>query len=67
MPCGPCAQQRRALVVAARKFDLRGMAGAVTRGSAIAADKLRGVDVEAKYGTQPVVKASPYRRPPERT
>jgi hypothetical protein len=59
-------QQRRALVVAARQFDLRGMAHAVTRGSAIAADKLRGVNVEAKYGT-PVVKASPYRRAPERT
>ena len=67
MPCLPCQQQRQQFVTAARRFDLRGAAQAVTRGAAIATDKLRGVDVNAKYGTQPVTKATPYRRPPERS
>ena len=68
MPCGPCQQTRQQLVVAARRFDLRGAASAITRGAAIATDKLRGVDVAAKYGTgPPTIKATPYRRPPERS
>jgi len=67
MPCLPCQQQQRRLYSAVRSGDLRGAATAVTRGVAIAADKLRGVDVNAKYGTTPTVKATPYRRPPERS
>jgi len=67
MPCLPCQQQRQQLYTAVRAADLRGAASAVTRGVAIAADKLRGVDVAAKYGTMPSVKATPYRRPPERS
>jgi hypothetical protein len=63
MPCLPCQQQRQAFVTAATKFDLRGAAQAVTRGVAINVDKLRGVDVNKKYGGQPVVKATPYKRP----
>jgi len=67
MGCLPCQQTRQQFYSAARRFDLRGAASAVTRGAAIASDKLRGVDVQAKYGTPPVVKATPYRRPPERS
>ena len=67
MPCLPCQQQRQQLYSAVRQGDLRGAAHAVTRGVAIASDKLRGVDVQAKYGNMPTVKATPYRRPPERS
>jgi hypothetical protein len=69
MACLPCQGARQQFVRAATRFDLRGAAQAVTRGVAINVDKMRGVDVNAKYGTgqQPVVKATPYRRPPDRT
>lgn len=67
MACLPCQQQRQAFVQSARKFDLRGAAQAVTRGVAINVDKMRGVDVEAKYGGGNVVKARPYRRPTRST
>jgi hypothetical protein len=67
MACAPCQQQRQAFVSSARNFDLRGAAQAVRTGVAINIDKLRGVDVEKKYGGKPVVKATPYRRPPDRT
>lgn len=66
MPCGHCGQARQQLYGSARRLDMRGVVQAVRRGAAIAVDKARGVDLEAKYG--PVVpKATPYRRPPERT
>jgi len=69
MACLPCQQQRRALVTAARRFDLRGAARAVGTAVAINVDKVRGVDVNAKYGGQrPATRAAtPYRRPPDRT
>lgn len=69
MACLPCQQSRQQLIRAATRFDLRSAAQAVTRGVAINLDKMRGVDVNAKYGgqQQPVVKATPYRRPPDRT
>lgn len=65
MACLPCQQQRQAFVGAVQRFDLRGAAQAVRTAAAINVDKLRGVDVEKKYGK--VVKATPYRRPPDRT
>lgn len=70
MACGPCMQQRRAFVESAQRFDVRGMATAVTRAAAINVDKMRRVDVVQKYGTPPTqgaVRATPYRRPPERS
>lgn len=67
MPCLPCQQQRQQLYSAVRQGDLRGAAQAVTRGVAVATDKMRGVDVAKKYGSTPIVKATPYRRPPERS
>lgn len=65
MACLPCQQQRQAFMTAARKFDLRGAAQAVSRGVAINVDKLKGVDVAQKYGAPP--KAKPYRRPDRST
>jgi hypothetical protein len=64
MACYPCQQQGRAFVTSARAFDPYGMAQAVTRGVAINIDKMRGIDVNAKYGTSgtPIVKAPPYQR-----
>lgn len=64
MACLPCQQQRAAFVGAVRRFDLRGATQAVRTAGSIVADKLRGVDVNAKYGG--VIKATPYRRPPQR-
>ena len=67
MPCLPCQQSRQQFVSSVRRFDLRGAATAVTRGAAIATDKLRGVDVNAKYGGKTSVKATPYKRPDRTT
>jgi len=70
LACLPCQQQRRAFIQAARALDVRGAARAVATAAAINADKLRGVDVQAKYGgssQRPTIKATPYRRPPDRT
>ena len=69
MACLPCQQQRQAFVHAARKMDLRGVAQAIGTAAAINVDKLRGVDVAKKYGgsSVTVVKAKPYKRPPDRT
>jgi len=70
MACYPCQQQRQAFVRAARTFDLRGAARAVGTAAAINYDKVRGLsqaEVDAKYGGRPVVRATPYRRPPDRT
>ena len=67
MACGACRQTRQQLVQSARRFDIRGVASAAARGFSISVDKARGIDVDAKYGTQPAVKATPYRRPPERS
>jgi len=67
MACLPCGQQRQQVYSAVRQGDMRGAATAITRGVAMAVDKMRGVDIVAKYGNTPVVKATPYRRPPERS
>lgn len=67
MACAPCMQQRQNFVQAARRFDLRGVSRAIGTAAAINIDKIRGVDVARKYGSTNVVKATPYRRPPERT
>ena len=70
MPCAGCGQARSAFVRSVRTYDVRGMVSAVRMGVAVNVDKLRGVDVEKKYGgargTTPVVSATPYRRPPEK-
>jgi hypothetical protein len=69
MACLPCQAQRRAFVNAARRFDVRAATQAVATGVAINIDKMRGVDVAKKYG-QPVTntaKATPYRRPTDRS
>jgi hypothetical protein len=63
MACGGCMQARQQLFQSARRYDMRGVVSAVARGVAINVDKVRGVDVNAKYGQTPVVKATPYRRP----
>ena len=65
MACGPCRQTRQAFVTAARSFDIRGATQAVRTAAQINIDKLRGVNVEEKYGgtRQPnKVAATPYRR-----
>lgn len=71
MPCAGCYGARTQLYGSARRGDVRGMAQAVSRAVAINYDKLRGVDVNAKYGNlYPNARpATPYRRPdaPERT
>ena len=69
MSCGGCRQARQQFVQSARRFGIRGAASAVARGFAINVDKMRNVDTEAKYGTgeQPTIKATPYKRPPERS
>lgn len=66
MACLPCQQQRQNFIAAARKFDVRAASRAVATGVAINVDKMRGVDVAKKYGTQ-TVKATPYKRPTDRT
>jgi|GEM_PF-3557936 len=67
MPCGPCYQTRQQFVHSARRLDIRGAATAASRGFSIAVDKARGIDVETKYGNAPTVKATPYKRPPDRS
>src|SRR5262245_3189386 len=65
MPCLPCQAQRAALVTAARRLDIRGVAAAITTAATINADKLRGMtqaEINAKYGA-PTRPATPYRRP----
>ena len=66
MACGGCQQARARAVQAVRQGDLRGLAGAVRTGVQVNVDKLRGVDVNAKYGLPPgqaaIADAKPYRR-----
>lgn len=64
MACRPCQEAQRQFFTAARRLDTRGAIVAAKRGVAIAADKARGVDVDAKYGLppQPTFR-SPYRSP----
>jgi hypothetical protein len=63
MACIPCQQNRQAYVDAWRDRSARQAAAAVTRSVAIMTDKMRGVDVNRKYGLPPVIR-SPYRGPP---
>jgi len=67
MACGACRGARTQWVQAARRYDIRGVAHATAQGFRIGVDKMRGVDVDAKYGDRPVVTATPYKRPPERS
>jgi len=56
-------QARANFMSAARVGNVRGMASAVRQGVHVNIDKARQI----YRGSQPVVKATPYRRPPERT
>jgi hypothetical protein len=69
MACGGCRQAARQLVTSARRLDMGGVVAAVRRGVAINVDKVRGTYDDSKYTTpaKPATKATPYRRPPERT
>lgn len=64
MACSGCLGVRRNLVTAARRLDIHGVADAVRQAARINLEKARGT-----YGntTTPVVKGTPYRRPPDRT
>lgn len=64
MTCAPCRQARQQFTESVRARNLGGALAAVRRGAAIAADKARGVDVDAKYGTPPPPPfRAPYRSP----
>jgi len=57
---------RRQFFSSMARRDIRGATAAVIRGVAINVDKMKGVDVNKKYGAgEP--KDKPYQRPPERT
>ena len=68
--CGACGQARMQAWQGVRSGNVRAVGQAVTRAVAINLDKMRGVNVDQKYGasTPPgTIKATPYRRPPERS
>jgi hypothetical protein len=70
MSCGGCGQARAQFFGAVRRGDLGGVVQAVGTAININMDKIRGVDVEKKYGgvsKSPIVPAVPYRRQPGRT
>lgn len=60
MACSACAAARKRLGQAVRAADVVGVASAIATGVAINYDKLRGVDVNAKYGN--AKQATPYKR-----
>jgi len=69
MACGACAGARQQFVGAVRRASPIGVGQAVYRAAAINLDKMKGVDVDRKYGTSTTpgtIKARPYKRP-ERT
>jgi len=63
MACGGCMQARAAFGTAYRAGSVRGMAGAVRQAIHVNVDKAR----QAYRQSQPVQRATPYKRPPERT
>lgn len=72
MPCSGCGGARRQLVTSARRADIYGVANAVRQAARVNLEKMRGIYNDANYaGTtdrgQPVAKATPYRRPVERS
>jgi hypothetical protein len=69
MACAGCGQARQQFVTAVRRGDLGGATRAVGMAVNINLDKLRGVDVQKKYGASGsrIVEAKPYRRNPDRT
>lgn len=69
MACSACQQARSRAVQAARTYNLRGVASAVSDAVAINVDKLRGMtteEVNAKYGAKSTTSgakpATPYVR-----
>lgn len=50
MPCVPCWQQRQLLMMGWQQRNPFVMMQATRRGIAIATDKIRGIDVNRKYG-----------------
>ena len=64
MACGGCMGARSQFVTSYRAGNYRGMASAVRQGIQINVDKARQM---YRQSQQPANKATPYRRPPERT
>lgn len=63
MACAGCGRARAQLASAVRHGSVIGVAKAVGTALAVNVDKLRGVDVQAKYGgKKPVQAAQPYKR-----
>lgn len=50
MPCTPCWQQRQLFMIGWQQRNPFVMAQAMRRSVAIATDKVRGIDVNRKYG-----------------
>lgn len=50
MPCVPCWQQRQLFMTGWQQRNPFVMMQATRRGIAVATDKLRGIDVNRKYG-----------------
>jgi hypothetical protein len=66
MACGGCMGARRNLVTAVRQRNITGVVGAIRQAAQINIAKATGTYRETRFET-PTVKATPYRRPPERT
>lgn len=62
MACGGCAGARQQFFQSARRLNLAGVAGAMRDAYRVNVAKIQG-----NYHDQPAIKATPYRRPPERT
>jgi hypothetical protein len=69
MSCAGCGQSRQQFFTAVRTGDMRGVARAIGTAINLNVDKLRGVEVDRKYGRSktPIVEGRPYRRDPDRT
>lgn len=63
MACAGCGRARTQLASAVRHGSVIGAAKAIGTAVAVNVDKLRGVDVQAKYGgKKPAQPAQPYKR-----
>lgn len=62
MPCTPCWQQRQLFMMGWNQRNPMLMMQATRRSIAIATDKIRGIDVNRKYGSTFFVKDSGKRR-----
>jgi hypothetical protein len=64
MTCIPCQKTRQQFVDSLRARDARAAMEAARRAALIAVDKMRGIDVNTKYGGVPPVRSS-YRGLPD--